>query len=229
MKDVENGDNLDENSATAKIYAVSSVDGNVIYHVSDSTDQRSIKNQKIDRRNMTDNPVRAKRIFAVTTLVGGGKRKNHYITEKNSYIKEHENAFPLNKPQLQNISVFVNPFSSAVTNSNTSNDSVAEDDLAAMSNGKVATAHEHVCNATRFHQSKVGHEMGREEKPADILESVGKKRSDPDLSECCSKSEAENQRLTKGIESGSEQYQEGESFSSTNVNGGFEMVSGVER
>lgn len=229
MKDVENGENLDENSATAKIYAVSSVDGNVIYHVSDSTDQRRIKNQKVDKRNMTDNPVRAKRIFAVTTLVGGGKRKNHYITEKTSYIKEHENVFPLNKPQVQNISVFVNPFSSAVTNRNTSNDSLTEDDLTALSNGKVAAVHERVRNATRFHQSKVGDEMGREEKPADILESVSKKRSDPDLSECCSDFEAGNQTLTKGIGSGSEQYHEGESFSSTNVNGGFEMVSGVEQ
>jgi hypothetical protein len=115
-----------------------------------------------------------------------------------------------------------------VTNRNTSNDSVAEDDFTSMSNGKVATAHERVHNATRFHHSNVGDEVGREEKPADILESVSKKRSDPDLSECCSKFEAGNQRPTKGIGSGSEQYHEGESFSSTNVNG-FEMVSGVEQ
>jgi hypothetical protein len=184
----------------------------------------------MDRRNMTSNPVRAKRIFAVTTLVGGGKRKNHYITEKNSYIKEHENAVPLNKPhQLQNISVFVNPFSSATTNSNTPNNSSAEDNLAALSNGKVVTAHEHVYNATRFHRKKVGSDVGREEKPADILESISKKRTNPDLSGCCSKFEAGNQLLTKGIESGSEQLLEGESFGSTVVNGGFEMACGVER
>jgi hypothetical protein len=217
MKDAENGDDLDENSTTAKIYAVSSVDGNVIYHVSDSTEQRKIRNRKADRRNMTSNPVRAKRIFAVTTLVGGGKRKNHYITEKNSYIKEHENAIPLNKAQVQNISVFVNPFSSATTNSSTSNDSSAEDNLAVLSNG----------NATRLHRNKIGGEIGWEEKPADILESVNKKRCNPELSGC-SKFEVGSHQLTKGIESQSEQL-EGESLSSSNVNGEFELGSGVEQ
>lgn len=228
MKDAENGDNLDENSAAAKIYAISSVDGNVIYHVSDSMDQMKIKNEKEERRKMTSNPVRAKRIFAVTTLVGGGKRENHYITEKNSYIKEHENQLPLNKPQVQNISVFVNPFSSATTNSNTSNDSATEDDSAILSNGKVATAHECIRNATRFHQRKKGGEVGREERPADILDSSSRKGSNPDFSECVPKFKAGNWRHEEGIGGQSEEHDEvWNSSSDSYVSGGLEVVSGI--
>lgn len=224
VKDAENGDNSDEISATAKIYAISSVDGNVIYHVSDSTDQRKIKDQKEERRKMTSNPVRAKRIFAVTTLVGGGKRENHYITEKNSCIKEHESSLSLNKPQVQNISVFVNPFSSNATNSNTSNDSATEDDLTHFSNGKVPTSHECIRNATRFHQSKIGGEIGREEKPANILDSSSRKGSYPEFAESISKFETVDQRRTVG----SEECIGGENLASIgNINDGLEVVSGV--
>lgn len=208
VKDADNGDLQDENSATAKIYAISSVDGNVIYHVSDSTDQRKIK-RKEGRRKVTSNPVRAKRIFAVTTLVGGGKRENHYITEKNSYIKELEHSVSVNRHASQNISVFVNPFSSNTNNSNTSNDSATEDD----SSGKISAAHECIRNATRFQQNKKESEVGREEKPADIL------GSNPDLSDSVSKFEAGNRRLKKRI---GEVYdgndEPGNSSSDSNVN-----------
>ncbi|PSN50572.1 hypothetical protein C0J52_14759 [Blattella germanica] len=222
VKDAENGDNMDENAATAKIYAISSVDGNVIYHVSDSTDQRKFKNRKEPRRNIS-NPVRAKRIFAVTTLVGGGKRENHYITEKNTYVKELESALALNRPQIQNISVFVNPFSSTANNSNTSNDSATEDEY-----GRISTAHECIRNATRFHQNGKGSEMGREEKPADILDSNSRSNSNPDFSKCVSKFEAGNRRLKKGIGSGFEEGDEGgDSSSESMTNGGLEIVNGV--
>jgi hypothetical protein len=181
-----------------------------------------MKDRKEERRKMTSNPVRAKRIFAVTTLVGGGKRENHYITEKNSYIKEHENALSLNKPQVQNISVFVNPFSSNTTNSNTSNDSATEDDSMHFSNGKVPTAHECIRNATRFHQSKIGGEIGREEKPADILDSNSRKGSNPEFAECISKFETVNQRLITGYK---ECVGGGDLSSNNNMNGGLEVVS----
>ncbi|KDR16353.1 protein dopey-1 homolog isoform X2 [Zootermopsis nevadensis] len=219
VKDAESGDNPDEISATAKIYAISSVDGNVIYHVSDSTDQRKMKDRKEERRKVTSNPVRAKRIFAVTTLVGGGKRENHYITEKNSYVKEHENALSLTKPQVQNISVFVNPFSSNTTNSNTSNDSATEDDSMHFSNGEVVTAHKYIRNATRFHQS----EIGREEKPADILDSSSRKGSNPEFVECVSKLETVDQRLATGYE---ESVSGGNLSSNSNMNDGLEVVRG---
>jgi hypothetical protein len=223
VKGAENGDNTDENSATAKIYAISSVDGNVIYHVSDSTDQRKIKDRKEERRKITSNPVRAKRIFAVTTLVGGGKRENHYITEKNSYLKEHENALSLNKPQVQNISVFVNPFSSNTTNSSTSNDSATEDDSTHTSNGKVSATHDCVRNVTRFQRSEIGIENGREEKPADILDSYSRKGSNPEFTECDLKFETVNQTHMTGSE---ECVGGGDLSFSSNMNGGPEVVSG---
>lgn len=223
VKGAENGDGLDENSATAKIYAISSVDGNVIYHVSDSTDQRKLKNQKGERRKVTSNPVRAKRIFAVTTLVGGGKKENHYITEKNSYIKEHENGLLVNKPQVQNISVFVNPFSSTTTNSNISNDSAPEDDLAVFSDGKIKAAHKYLRTATRFHQSKKEGEIGREEKPADILDSFSKKETDPDFS----KFEAGPQSL-KDMGDGYEEHDVGGgAFCDGDISSRLEVVNGV--
>ncbi|KAJ9601413.1 hypothetical protein L9F63_000437, partial [Diploptera punctata] len=223
VKDNENGDNLDENSTTAKIYAISSVDGNVIYHVSDSTDQRKIKNRRDVRRGKVSNPVRAKRIFAVTTLVGGGKRENHYITEKNTYIKELESALIPNRPQIQNISVFVNPFASTANNSNTSNDSATEDEF-----GKITVAPECIRNATRFHQNSKITEVGREEKPADILDSNNRKDSNPDFTKSVSRFEAGNRRVKKGVGGG---FEEGDEFrdssSESNTNGSLEVVNGV--
>jgi hypothetical protein len=223
VKDVENGGGLDDNSATAKIYAISSVDGNVIYHVSDSTDQRKLKSQKAERRKVISNPVRAKRIFAVTTLVGGGKRESHYITEKNSYIKEHENGLLLHKPQVQNISVFVNPFSSTTTNRNISNDSVPEDDSTVFGDRKIVVPHECLGTATRFHHSKKGSEIGREEKPADILDSFSSKETDPDFSTF----EAGLQNV-KGTGDEYEEHDDGaESFCDSDVNSRLEVVNGV--
>jgi len=222
VKDAEKGDGLDDSSATAKIYAISSVDGNVIYHVSDSTDQRKLKNQKGERRKLTSNPVRAKRIFAVTTLVAGGTRECHYITE-NSYIKEHENGLLVHKPHVQNISVFVNPFSSATTNSNISNDSAPENDLTVFSDRKIMAAHESLHTAPRILESKKGDEIGREEKPADILDSFSRKVTDPDFS----KSEAgfhSVQVIGDGCE---EPHEGGESFCDSDVNSRLEVVNGV--
>jgi len=222
VKDAEKGDGLDDSSATAKIYAISSVDGNVIYHVSDSTDQRKLKNQKGERRKVTSNPVRAKRIFAVTTLVGGGTRECHYITE-NSYIKEHENGLLVHKPHVQNISVFVNPFSSATTNSNISNDSAPEYELTVFNDGKNTAAHESLHTAPRIHESKKGSEIGREEKPADILDSFSRKVTDPDFS----KSEAgfhSVQVIGDGCE---EPHESGESFCDSDVNSRLQVVNGV--
>lgn len=222
VKDAENGDGLDDSSATAKIYAISSVDGNVIYHVSDSTDQRKLKNQKGERRKVTSNPVRAKRIFAVTTLVGGGKRESHYITEKNSYIKEHENGLLLHKPQVQNISVFVNPFSSTTTSSNICNDSAPEDDLTVFGDRNAMAAHECLRTA-RFHQSKKGDEIGWEEKPADILDLFNRKETDPDFSTF--------EAGLQSVKSVGDEYEEhdegGESFCVSDVNSRFEVVNGV--
>jgi hypothetical protein len=189
--------------------------------VSDSTDQRKLRNQKGERRKVTSNPVRAKRIFAVTTLVGGGTRECHYITE-NSYIKEHENGLLVHKPHVQNISVFVNPFSSATTSSNC-NDSAPENDLTVFSDRKMTAAHEYLRTATRFHEIKTGGEIGREEKPADILDSFSRKESDPNISKC----EAGFQTV-QGVAGGYEERDEGgEFFCDSDVNGRLEVVNGV--
>ncbi|XP_067010621.2 protein dopey-1 homolog [Anabrus simplex] len=158
-------DALDENSA--KIYAISSVDGNVIYHVSDSTDSRSSKcrTPKGGRKKMQNNPVRAKRIFAVTTLVGGGDSSRHYITEKNSYVREIE--FPSSIAPNQNISVFVNPFSAATNSTSNSNDSATEDDSSSLS--KPSATPEILRNATRLHPVGGEASLSRKSKSAEYI------------------------------------------------------------
>lgn len=96
--------NMDDKST--KIYAISSVDGNVIYHVSEKCGKGEIgKNNK------------PKRIFTVTTLAQDSTKQNHrYVTEKRPLFLTDEAGDPYpvhskNLTLLQNISVFVNPFS----------------------------------------------------------------------------------------------------------------------
>lgn len=96
----------EENAAAAKIYAISSVDGNVIYHVSDSNIGEN--KTKKTRKKLSSFPVRAKRIFAVTTLVGSNSNefRKHYITEKHSQVKDVEVPTHF---AAKSISLFVNP------------------------------------------------------------------------------------------------------------------------
>lgn len=89
---------------TPKIYAISSVDGNVIYHVSEKC-KGEVK------------PGKAKRVFVQTTLAGQDFAKNSkYVTEKKGMNFNDEMGDPYqthskNLNILQNISLFVNPFS----------------------------------------------------------------------------------------------------------------------
>ncbi|XP_046605599.1 protein dopey-1 homolog isoform X1 [Neodiprion virginianus] len=132
----------DDFEGAAKIYAISSVDGNVIYHVSDSTDDAKWKKGK--KKVKLINPVKAKRIFAVTTLANGDKG-SHFITEKNQFMKELE--VPPSISGNNNISVFVNPLS--VNCSANSNDSLTEDEsLQSVKKSSLTT--ELLKNATRF-------------------------------------------------------------------------------
>lgn len=133
----------DDTEGAAKIYAISSVDGNVIYHVSDSVDEDK-KWRKGKKKKKTINPVKVKRIFAVTTLAAGDNC-NQYVTEKNQFMKELE--VPPSISGNRKISVFVNPLS--LNCNENSNDSLMEDDLLPTVK-KVNLTTELLKNATRF-------------------------------------------------------------------------------
>ncbi|XP_011859860.1 PREDICTED: protein dopey-1 homolog isoform X1 [Vollenhovia emeryi] len=133
----------DDTEGAAKIYAISSVDGNVIYHVSDNVDEDK-KWKKGKKKKQAINPVKIKRIFAVTTLATGDNC-NHYVTERNQFMKELE--VPPSISGNRKISVFVNPLS--INCNENSNDSLTEDDsLPGMRKGNLTT--ELLKNATRF-------------------------------------------------------------------------------
>lgn len=92
---------------TPRIYAISSVDGNVIYHVSEKCPKGNVK------------PGKAKRVFSVQTTLASNdssKLNTKYVTEKRATILSDDVGDPYqahskNLNLLQNISVFVNPFS----------------------------------------------------------------------------------------------------------------------
>ncbi|KMQ93130.1 protein dopey-1-like protein [Lasius niger] len=133
----------DDTEGAAKIYAISSVDGNVIYHVSDNVDEDK-KWKKGKKKKQTINPVKIKRIFAVTTLASGDNC-NHYVTERNQFMKELE--VPPSISGNRKISVFVNPLS--INCNENSNDSLTEDDsLPSIRKANLTT--ELLKNATRF-------------------------------------------------------------------------------
>lgn len=133
----------DDTEGAAKIYAISSVDGNVIYHVSDNVDEDK-KWKKGKKKKQMINPVKIKRIFAVTTLASGDNC-NHYVTERNQFMKELE--VPPSISGNRKISVFVNPLS--INCNENSNDSLTEDDsLPSIRKANLTTAL--LKNATRF-------------------------------------------------------------------------------
>ncbi|XP_031783167.1 protein dopey-1 homolog isoform X3 [Nasonia vitripennis] len=122
----------DEAEGAANIYAISSVDGNVIYHVSNGQDDRSNTDEKKWRRGGRKkksiiNPVKVKRIFAVTTLTTDNKG-HQYVTERNQTMRELE--VPPSISGNRRISVFVNPLS--LNGNENSNDSLTEEDLLPM-------------------------------------------------------------------------------------------------
>jgi len=113
---------------SAKIYAISSVDGNVMYHVADKCKQAS----KII-------PSRSKRVFAITTLAEQDSSNlfSRYVTVKKCQmmtryepsLAEMSESHHKNMSLLQNISVFVNPFSvdPNVTNNNEFDEDYSEE------------------------------------------------------------------------------------------------------
>ncbi|XP_050425290.1 protein dopey-1 homolog isoform X2 [Adelges cooleyi] len=123
-------DHSDTNSTdpSAKIYAISSVDGNTMYHVADKCKQAT-----------TVAPNRSKRVFAITTLADQDSSNlfNRYVTVKKCQmmtryepsVAEMSESHHKNMSLLQNISVFVNPFSvdPNVTNSNEFDEDFSEE------------------------------------------------------------------------------------------------------
>lgn len=116
------------NDQSAKIYAISSVDGNVMYHVADKCKQvpKIIPNQ-------------SKRVFAITTLAEQDSSNlfSRYVTVKKCQmmtryepsLAEMSESHHKNMSLLQNISVFVNPFSvdPNVTNNNEFDEDYSEE------------------------------------------------------------------------------------------------------
>lgn len=116
------------NDPSAKIYAISSVDGNVMYHVADKCKQAP--------KNVSS---RSKRVFAITTLAEQDSSNlfSRYVTVKKCQmmtryepsLAEMSESHHKNMSLLQNISVFVNPFSvdPNVTNNNEFDEDYAEE------------------------------------------------------------------------------------------------------
>ena len=111
----------DDTEGATNIYAISSVDGNVIYHVSNNSEED--KKWRKGKKKKSINPVKVKRIFAVTTLTSG-ENGHRYITERNQTMKELE--VPSSISGNRRISVFVNPLS--LNCNENSNDSLTEED-----------------------------------------------------------------------------------------------------
>lgn len=95
------------------------------------------------------NPVKVKRIFAVTTLTNDNKG-HQYVTEKNQTMRELE--VPPSISGNRKISVFVNPLS--INSTENSNDSCTEDDVVLRKknsgSGTNAAAAEVLRTARRF-------------------------------------------------------------------------------
>lgn len=116
------------NDPSAKIYAISSIDGNVMYHVADKCKQAP----KIASS-------RSKRVFAITTLAEQDSSNlfSRYVTVKKCQmmtryepsLAEMSESHHKNMSLLQNISVFVNPFSvdPNVTNNNEFDEDYSEE------------------------------------------------------------------------------------------------------
>ncbi|XP_014214024.1 protein dopey-1 homolog isoform X2 [Copidosoma floridanum] len=128
----------DDAEGTANIYAISSVDGNVIYHVSNSQEERhDDKKWKRGYRKKKSiiNPVKVKRIFAVTTLTSDSKG-SQYVTERNQTTMRELEVPPAISGNRR-ISVFVNPLS--MNGNENSNDSLTEDDSSQHTSKKNAS------------------------------------------------------------------------------------------
>jgi hypothetical protein len=116
------------NDPSAKIYAISSVDGNVMYHVAD-------KCKQAPKITTSQN----KRVFAITTIAEQDSSNlfSRYVTVKKCQmmtryepsLAEMSESHHKNMSLLQNISVFVNPFSvdPNVTNNNEFDEDYSEE------------------------------------------------------------------------------------------------------
>ncbi|XP_054721369.1 protein dopey-1-like [Uloborus diversus] len=84
----------------AKVYAISSVSGHVIYHISD------------DSHPTSQQPSPEKKILALTSVINADSNKGSTIITHNSMIQEFELPSSHERDLKLSISVFVNPFGS---------------------------------------------------------------------------------------------------------------------
>ncbi|XP_072162239.1 protein DOP1 homolog isoform X2 [Bemisia tabaci] len=118
--------NAEDPSKNTKIYAISSVDGNIMYHVSEK-----YHNKKLFKDPSVIHTNKGKKIFAVTSLtnrdVCSDKMMNQFVDDKameamNKDTTDYYRSGSKNVSLLKNISVFVNPFASDQTTSSMNND-----------------------------------------------------------------------------------------------------------
>lgn len=125
----------------SKIYAISSVDGNVIYHVSNSISEKGNFHKRLKWRWKKENnniERNNQRIFAITSLKNHKDNHHCYVTEKN-VMRDIE----LPRTYNGNISLFVNPFTRGFPE-----DESCEDDL--KSENDTENSAEFTKNARRF-------------------------------------------------------------------------------
>lgn len=148
MLDKSDSSIQDDGEGAANIYAISSVDGNVIYHVSHGVEKDN-KLWKRGPKKKTINPVKVKRIFAVTTLTNSDKG-HQYVTERNQVMKELE--VPPGIAGNRKISVFVNPLSMNGGEHMLPDETTNEDEVTVTNNKKNSA--EMLKNAKRFKKSE---------------------------------------------------------------------------
>ncbi|CAL1261526.1 unnamed protein product [Larinioides sclopetarius] len=93
-------DNTNQEDAEAKVYAISSTSGHVIYHISD------------DSHPPSQQPSPEKKILALTSVLNVDSNKGSTVVTHNSMIQDFELPSSHERDLKLPISVFVNPFGS---------------------------------------------------------------------------------------------------------------------
>lgn len=96
----DHSDNSNREDVEAKVYAISSISGHVIYHVSD------------DSRHSSQQPSPEKKILALTSVVSVDSSKGSTVVTSNSMLQDFELPSSHERDLKLPISVFVNPFGS---------------------------------------------------------------------------------------------------------------------
>ncbi|KFM80811.1 Protein dopey-1, partial [Stegodyphus mimosarum] len=93
-------DNQHHEDVEAKVYAISSISGHVIYHISD------------DSRPSSQQPSPERKILALTSVINDDSNKGSTVVTHNSMLQDFELPSIHERDLKLPISVFVNPFGS---------------------------------------------------------------------------------------------------------------------